>query len=130
MTEYAAFLKALRALPTQQQEALILNHGEHLNPRYLGVAMDCSSEAAANHLRVATLQLEQMAGASAPKLMAELERIYRGLSPPADRVRPEIRRRIRRFLLPRRLRRWLVPIILAAIAWALWHWRHWIGWKV
>jgi DNA-directed RNA polymerase specialized sigma24 family protein len=130
IAEYTAFVKALRVLPSQQQEALILNHGEHLNPRYLGIAMDCSSAAAANHLREGTLQLEQMVGENAPKLMAELERIYRDLSPPADRVRPEIRRRLRRFLLPRRLRRWIVLVLLAAIAWAIWHWRYWIGWKV
>ena len=50
---YVAFLRALRSLPQQQSEAFILNHGEHLNTRYLAIAMDCSTHAAEMHLGAA-----------------------------------------------------------------------------
>src|SRR3954469_20964207 len=50
---YAAFIRALRQLHPQQREAFILHHGERLNPRMLGVAMDCSTGAARMHLQVA-----------------------------------------------------------------------------
>jgi DNA-directed RNA polymerase specialized sigma24 family protein len=51
---YIAFIAALRALPRQQQEAFILYTCEHLGPRTSSIAMDCSTEAAGNHLRAAT----------------------------------------------------------------------------
>src|SRR5687768_5070472 len=50
---YVAFVRALRLLPPQQREAFILHHGERLNARLLGVAMDCSTGAADVHLRAA-----------------------------------------------------------------------------
>src|SRR3954463_6496404 len=43
---WLAFVRALRQLPHQQREAILLHCGEHLNDRYLGIAMDCSSDAA------------------------------------------------------------------------------------
>ena len=46
---YAGFIRALRTLPVQQAEAFILHHGEHLNERLLGVAMDLSTGAAGSH---------------------------------------------------------------------------------
>ncbi len=51
--EYRAFLTGLRKLHFQQQEAFILAQGEKLNARYIAVAMDCSIQAATNHLKAA-----------------------------------------------------------------------------
>jgi DNA-directed RNA polymerase specialized sigma24 family protein len=130
LTEYVAFVKALRGLPRQQQEAIVLNHGEHLNPRYLAVAMDCSTEAAANHLRIATVQLQAMTGERSGAMLEEMARVYHTLAPAAETVRPQVRQRVRRFLLPRRVRRWIMWIIVAAAVWAVWHFRYWLGWRI
>src|SRR4051794_20147320 len=92
--EYVAFVRAVRALPMQQREAIILNHGEHLIHRCLAFAMDCSDEAAANHLRVATLQLQAMAGERTAALLEELGRAYRALGPSEQALRPQIRSRV------------------------------------
>lgn len=122
---FVALLRAVRALPPQQREAILLHHGEHLNPRYLAVAMDCSAEAAANHLRIATLGLRQLVGtdAAAP-LLNELGAAYQRLSPDLSGVGPAIRREVRRFLVPRRVRRIVILLLLLVIAWAIfrgWH---------
>ena len=130
LTEYVAFVKALRGLPRQQQEAIVLNHGEHLNPRYLAVAMDCSAEAAANHLRVATLQLQAMTGERSAAMLEEMARVYHTLAPASESVRPQVRQRVRRYLFPRRLRRWITWIIVAAAGFAVWHFRYWLGWRI
>src|SRR5258708_35851672 len=66
--EYVAFVRALRGLPNQQIEAFILHHGEHLNERLLGVAMDLSTGAAAAHLAAATGTLQTIAGEKFPAL--------------------------------------------------------------
>src|SRR5687768_17223917 len=52
---YVAFARAVRGLPHQQREAFLLNHGEDFDLRQLGIAMDCSVDAAGVHLRHATL---------------------------------------------------------------------------
>lgn len=122
---YVALVRALRALPPQQREAILLHHGEHLNPRYLAVAMDCSAEAAANHLRVATLALQQLSGPDAlGPLLNEVGAAYQRLSPDLSGVGPAIRRDVRRYLVPRRIRRIVILALLLVIAWALfrgWH---------
>ena len=54
---YASFIRAVRTLPMQQREAFILTHGEEWDTRNLATAMDCSTEAAAVHLKEATRTL-------------------------------------------------------------------------
>jgi DNA-directed RNA polymerase specialized sigma24 family protein len=120
---YLAFVQAFRVLPIQQREALLLTHGEHLNPRYVGVAMDCSADAAANHLRAATQHLQAIAGGQFPELLAALAQAYQQLAPPPQVARRDVRRHVSHFLLPRRLRRFVILLILLAIAYAAWHWR-------
>ena len=120
---YAALIRGLRALPTQQREAIVLSHGEHLNFRYLAVAMDCSTEAAANHLRMATQALELIGGDKLAALLAIFSQAYRRLAPSPDAVRPMIRRRINRYLLPRRLRRGIFALAALITLYALWRWR-------
>ena len=128
---YVAFVRAVRGLPPQQAEAFLLNHGERLNERLLGVAMDCSARAAENHLRAAHDALSAVAGPDGERHTATLTRAYAALGPaPADvagAVRPPVRRvvRARRF---RRIVRALVTLFVlglaAAGAYAAWHWRH------
>src|SRR3954471_4624553 len=62
-TRYIAFVSALRQLETQQREAFLLHHSERLNARYSALAMDCSTEAAENHLKAADQALQLVAGA-------------------------------------------------------------------
>ena len=119
--QYTAFIRALRAMPVQQREAIVLNHGEHLNPRYLGVAMDCSAQAAANHLRVATLHLESITGGQLAPMLDLFAKIYHRLAPPLEVARPVIQRQINRFLFPRRLKRIMyILLTLAATAVGVW----------
>src|SRR5687767_1722803 len=59
---HAAFVRAVRALPPQQREAVVLHHAAHLNERYVAVAMDCSTGAAQAHLAAGTDTLRAVAG--------------------------------------------------------------------
>src|SRR3954454_8236562 len=127
---YAAFVRAVRGLPEQQREAYLLHHGERLNERLLGVAMDCSAAAATNHLQAATYALAAMSGGDHARCTSILAKAYADLSPESSEagivVRPSVRRARRRRLL-RGLVRALVALIviaaLSALAWAGWHWR-------
>lgn len=120
---YISFVRAFRTLPIQQREALLLTHGEKLNIRYVGVAMDCSTEAANNHLAAGTNSLKTIAGSEFIPLLEALVAAYRALTPPPDVSRREIRKRVSRHLLPRRVKRAILILVLAAIAFAIWHWR-------
>jgi DNA-directed RNA polymerase specialized sigma24 family protein len=123
---YVAFVRALRGLPRQQMEAFVLNHGEKLNSRLLGVAMDCSASAAATHLVAATDALRTIAGDSYEEMVPALERAYRALTPPETIVRTTVARQVSAGLRARRLRRmirWTITLaLLAAIGYAVWRW--------
>jgi hypothetical protein len=54
---YAVFIATLRGLSFQQREAFLLHFGEDQDARGVAVAMDCSTEAAGNHLIAATTAL-------------------------------------------------------------------------
>lgn len=55
--QHVAMVRALRNLPQQQREAFLLHHGEGFDTRQLGIAMDCSVEAARTHFDSATRAL-------------------------------------------------------------------------
>jgi DNA-directed RNA polymerase specialized sigma24 family protein len=120
---YVSFVRAFRTLPIQQREALLLTHGEKLNIRYVGIAMDCSADAANNHLAAGTGSLKTIAGSEFTPLLEALVAAYRALTPPPDVSRREIRKRVSRHLFPRRVKRAILLLILAAIVLAVWHWR-------
>lgn len=126
MPAYVAFVRALRGLPRQQMEAFVLNHGEKLNSRLLGVAMDCSASAAATHLVAATDTLRTIAGDSYEELVPALERAYATLTPPETVVRTTVARQVSAGLWAMRLRRiirWTITLaVLAAIGYAVWRW--------
>lgn len=121
---YPAFIRALRALQHQQQEAFILHHGERLNPRQLAVAMDCSTEAAQMHLREASAALAALSGELFAAFTAQLALAHQKLTPREDLVLGDVRKRVRRSLLPRRLAGLLSTLVtlalLAGIAWFVW----------
>lgn len=131
---YVAFVRALRGLPRQQLEAFLLNHGEKLNSRLLGVAMDCSAAAAANHLSAATDALQTIAGDEFPSLVAALDKTYGTLAPPEKAVRATVTEQTGAALWRIRIRRWFRRLfqlaILLAIGYAVWRWHalllHWL----
>ncbi len=121
-----AFIRALRGLPAQQREAVLLHLGEGLNARLLGVAMDCSTDAAQTHLDAAMAALRSLAGAESELLLSGLKGAYGRLTPAAEAIFPAVRRISARALRPRRIRRSLWGIGLAAAATAgIMAWRKW-----
>jgi DNA-directed RNA polymerase specialized sigma24 family protein len=127
---YLAFIRTLRLLPPQQREAFVLHHGERLNARMLGVAMDCSVSAAQTHLDAATKALREMSGGAAADvdaLAAELSRAYAHLSaaqpPPAHTVRVYVRRVRRRIWVRRLMRAAVVAALLAGAGVLIWLFR-------
>lgn len=130
---YVAFVRALRELPRQQTEAFVLNHGEKLNSRLLGVAMDCSTQAAAAHLVAAMQALQSIAGAQFAELTAALEKAYSALTPAEAIVRGTVQKQVSSALWRKRLRRLvrrlLLLVLFAALAYLAWRrqdlLRHW-----
>lgn len=122
---YAAFLSALRHLPRQQQEAFILHHGEHVGGRTTALAMDCSLEAAGNHLRAATEDLRLVAGEHFDTFVLRLSNAYRRLAPSAELILPSMKSLARRRVWPRRLMRWTARAAMLAFLVGL----AWISWR-
>ena len=125
---YVAFVRALRLLPPQQREAVILHHGERLNPRMLGVAMDCSMQAADTHLKAATDALQTVSeGGNVEPFAASLTRAYAALQAAQPDATPTVRvyvRQVRRRLLARRLMRVsIVALLLAGAGAVVWLFR-------
>jgi DNA-directed RNA polymerase specialized sigma24 family protein len=129
---YIGFIRALRNLPRQQTEAFILHHGERLNDRLLGVAMDCSTGAAHTHLAAAKQALAAVSGAGVDVLTATLERAYQELAPTTGAVRPVARRYVSKSLRPRKLRllfRLTLLALLLAGGYVAWRERaRWLPW--
>lgn len=121
---YVAFLAALRSLPRQQQEAFILHACERLGPRTSSLAMDCSTEAAGNHLKAATDALRLVAGERYETFTTRAANAYRRIAPPPDAILPRVRAIVRRRIWPWRIARtiaWLLMLgALAGIGWVVW----------
>jgi DNA-directed RNA polymerase specialized sigma24 family protein len=124
--DYLAFIGAVRHLPIQQREAFLLHHGEKLNERQLGVAMDSSTTAAANHLRAATATLDTVTSGKAAELAAALSAAYAKLEPTEKTVVPAIRQQVSRAIWRRRIRRLTRRIIWLTLLGAIgyWAWRN------
>jgi DNA-directed RNA polymerase specialized sigma24 family protein len=121
---YVAFLTALRNLPEQQQEAFVLHHGERIGLRTSSIAMDCSTQAAQNHLNAATETLRLVAGERFERFTTRLNAAYRRLTPDAELALPLVRKVVRRRVWPRRVALWtarlLVLALVAGTAWLVW----------
>ncbi len=120
---YSAFICAIRALPVQQREAFVLHVGEQFDARSLGIAMDCSAQAAAAHLQGADTALRQVMGEDLPALMRRLAEAMSRLTPSAPMVISVVTQQIARH----RRRRWsrkfanaAFILLLIAAAWAVW----------
>ena len=118
-----AFVRALRNLPQQQKEAILLHFGEHLNSRYLGVAMDCSADAAQTHLDAARAALRQVAGPEIDGLLLRFESAYTRLKPGENEIPLAARRWAAKSLRPRRVRRilWMLVVVLVIVG-SVWAW--------
>jgi DNA-directed RNA polymerase specialized sigma24 family protein len=129
--QYAAFVRAMRQLPVQQREAVLLHYGERFNARYLGVAMDCSTDAAQAHLQAGTGALQAVSRTEFAELMGRLVDAYAQQGPRSGEIAPAVGRHVRRGLRPRRVRRVVVLgatlIVLAAVAFAAWTFRGRLG---
>lgn len=108
-TQYIAFVAALRQLDPQQREAFLLHHCERLNDRYSALAMDCSTEAAANHLKAAEQSLRLVAGQAFEPLVSKLCDAYTHLTPEGTDVIPQVNKVVFRQVS---LRRWLGRLVL------------------
>jgi hypothetical protein len=121
---FVAFVRAIRLLPSQQREAFILHHGERLNARMLGVAMDCSMQAADTHLQAASDALNVVSGGDIAPLASLLTRAYAALQASEPDVTPTVRvyvRQVRRRILTQRIIRVLiVGLVLGGLAAGVW----------
>jgi DNA-directed RNA polymerase specialized sigma24 family protein len=121
---YVAFIAALRHLETQQREAFLLRHGEKLNARYSALAMDCSTQAAENHLIGAERSLKLVAAGDYEPMLQKLADAYMHLTPDSNQLVPAVDSVVFRRV---HLRRWLRLIVLlielavlAAMVWGGW----------
>jgi DNA-directed RNA polymerase specialized sigma24 family protein len=123
-TGFVAFVRAVRHLPQQQREAVLLHFGEHLNSRYLGVAMDCSADAAQAHLDAGRAALRAVGGAEFDGLLAKLEAAYVRLTPMEAEIPIAARRWAGKALRPRQVRRivalTIVTLVVASAGWIVW----------
>lgn len=122
--QFIAFVSALRHLDPQPREAFLLNHCEHLNSRYAALAMDCSTAAAENHLRVADQSLRLVAGEHFSELTQKLADAYQHLTPEPGDLLPAVNRVVFRQVRIRRWLRWIVllaiVVMIAVVAWGAW----------
>jgi DNA-directed RNA polymerase specialized sigma24 family protein len=126
---YVAFVRAMRNLPAQQAEAFILHHGERLNERLLGVAMDCSVAAAANHLGAANLALNSVTAGRTDAFAATMSKAYQALTPPPATIEPVARKYVARAIRPRVLKRVVrILVLLALLAGGYFAWRERARW--
>jgi DNA-directed RNA polymerase specialized sigma24 family protein len=122
--EYVAFVAALRGLPRQQQEAFLLQYGVRFNLRDAARAMECSTEAAANHLAGAVEGMKLVAAEGFERLSARVGAAYARLTPGEELVIPNVAGMVRRYVWPRRVWRILVRVltlvVLVAMIWGAW----------
>ena len=122
---YVAFVRALRGLPRQQMEAFLLHHGEKLNARLLGVAMDCSTQAASTHLAAATDALQQLGGDQFHPLTDTLANAYTALTPAETVLKGTVQKQVSAAVWSQRVRRLIRRLVLLAVLATL----AYIGWK-
>ena len=112
----------LSPLTPQQREAVVLHHGLGLDLHRTAAAMDCSSQAAGNHLAAGERRLGE-AGTLAAET-AGLPGRLAAVVPPAAVVSADVHRVVRRRWRRVRVRRLaavlFATVVAATIAWAGW----------
>jgi len=110
---HSGWYAELMRLPRPQREAFLLHHAAGMDLRQLATAMDCSTQAAANHLVAAATAMKRIGEASLSQWTAGLPDALRRLIPPDEIIHVDVQRQIRRALWPGRIKRWVVmPIVL------------------
>jgi len=124
---FTTILRTTRFIPPQQREAFLLHHGEKFDLRQLATAMDCSADAAANHLVAATNALRPVAAGRLADFTNALPQLLARLVPPRESIAMEAVRQARRYIWPRRLMRWVGwPLVMLLLATAMYFgWRLW-----
>jgi DNA-directed RNA polymerase specialized sigma24 family protein len=124
---FLTILRTIRFLPPQQREAFLLHHGEQFDLRQMATAMDCSSEAATNHLVAATQALRPVAADHLGDFTAQLPQLLQHLLPPPQAISVESQHIAKRYIWPRRFRRWVGwPLIVGVLVLLLYlGWRTW-----
>src|SRR5439155_27168820 len=101
-------------------------HGEKQNARYTALAMDCSTQAAENHLRAAEQSLQVIAAANYQPLIKQLIDAYLHLTPEEDQLLPTVNNVVFRQVRLRKLLRRIITLLgLASLAAMIWG-----GWKL
>jgi DNA-directed RNA polymerase specialized sigma24 family protein len=126
---YVAFVRAIRTLERQQGEAWLLMHAEGFDIRATAVAMDCSIEAAKNHLLAAEYALRGIGAGEYEALTAGVRGAYQKLTPAREWVAPQAQKYVRRLLWPRRMKRVGVAVVMVCVLGGLvYAWRRgWLG---
>jgi DNA-directed RNA polymerase specialized sigma24 family protein len=123
---FAAFIRAVRSLHPQQQEAFLLHHGLAFSTRDLGIAMDCSTTAASTHLDGATRELRPLTreqfDAMLPLLRDGARRLL-NVEDPTGFVARRYRRITRRRGAERMLTLLVTLAAIGGIGWLAWSFR-------
>ncbi len=115
---FQIILRTLRFLPQQHREAYFLAHGENFDLHQLASAMDCSTQAAANHLVAATTALAPVSAGRLNDFNSALPGFLVKLNPSEQTLSIEIDRLIRK--QPRsKLRIIALSLAIAIVAAAL-----------
>lgn len=93
--QHVAMVRALRKLPAQQREAFLLHHGEGFDTRQLGIAMDCSVEAAKTHFEGATRALTALHPQGYAQRVESLVAAYLASEPDERLAIPHAKRLVR-----------------------------------
>lgn len=125
-TEYRAFLTSIRRASTQQQEAYVLNTTLRWNPRLMAIAMDCSTEAAANHLEALASQLKELSGSAYAELVSIFVRTFRRLPPDSGMTPAALARKLSVRRTTSRVRGVVQFVVMIAIIAA----SAWFGWQL
>lgn len=121
--QHVAMVRALRKLPAQQREAFLLHHGEGFDTRQLGIAMDCSVEAAKTHFESATKALTTLHANGFAERVEALVAAYLASEPDERLAIPHARRLVRAGTWKAIAALLGIVILLGlvgAIAWGLW----------
>lgn len=118
--EYAAFIRALRALPFQQAEAFLLFEVMGFDLRRSAVTMDLSTTATSNHLDAARKALQALAPQTYDTLLSQLRTLVFTYTTDQQVSIPAVQKAVRRYLLPRRIRRLVGLATLGGVAYLAW----------